>query len=412
MKLDNLTSTGISVPYSTTTNVSGGGGALQTAINAANPNTRLLIVDSLNYDPVTISGCSNLTIEPMVGQFPTMQRAAPGSFPGTVPGWTMMIGGAVAGLAIRGIAFLGNGNRNSLSQSSDGMIVARNDGAETPLTSLQDLIIEDCSFTETSASPLNGTPGIQLASNSDGTSHNNVWIHRCFFDTNAAGSSTTGANYGACTVAGFGNVYIQNCAIVRTDSLVSRANSNMRGYVYKNLNTVIENCLAWDLGTGGSNEAFKHINTTANNFGTAVGDDILRNCVAYNCKRGYRMEESGATMTVLSSVYHVDTTGICNIALRRTNPANLTVRNCVILGAGDGQAFEDASIVEDYNDVFGFTTLGKTLDSTDLTVTTAFESVPNKDWVALACALQTGASDSGLIGVRYSGTGEQVFWIS
>jgi hypothetical protein len=189
----------------------------------------------------------------------------------------------------------------------------------------------------------------------------------------------------------------------------------MRGYVYKNLNTVIEDCLAWDLGIGGSCEGFKHVATTGVNFGTAVGNDTIRNCVAYNCRRGFRNDLSGAASTITTSTINIDASGIAdtgNGSVQLTAGGSMTFRNNIVLGAGDGKVFQSSSIVEDHNDVFGFAVLGKTLDASDLTISTTFQDVPHKNWTAQAIATKTGASDGGAQGVRYLNSGEQIVWIT
>lgn len=114
-------------------------------------------------------------------------------------------------------------------------------------------------------------------------------------------------------------------------------------------------------------------------------------------------------MTVTTSVYHTDTPGILagQVAVRQS-AGTMVFRNNVMVGAGDGTAFE-AAVTEDHNDVFNFGATGKVLDPTDLTIDPVFQDVPNNIWVATAPALQTAGSDAGPLGVRYPG-GEAIIW--
>jgi hypothetical protein len=265
------------------------------------------------------------------------------------------------------------------------------------------VIVEDCTFTD--LNPTLGVPGVQLVG-SDGTVHENVWVHRCTFTDMATPVFATGVGYGAVTVAGFNHVYIQNCLVNR--SAISRAASNMRGVVVKNLNTVVEDVLCDDIGIGGSNEAFKHNNELA--FGTAIGTSQWRNCVAYNCKRFYRITLAGATMTVFQSVGDNDVVGIAAAqVLVQQSAGTLNFYDNVIVGAGDGTAFTAAVAVEDHNDVFNFAATGKVLDATDLTVDPVFEDVANNMWNATEPAVLAGARDGGAMGLRYA-AGEEIIW--
>lgn len=95
------------------------------------------------------------------------------------------------------------------------------------------------------------------------------------------------------------------------------------------------------------------------------------------------------------------------MAVRQT-AGTMVFRDNVMMGAGDGTAFE-AAVTEDHNDVFNFGATGKVLDATDLTIDPVFQDVPNRIWVATAAALQTAASDGGAMGLRYPG-GEEIIW--
>lgn len=409
---DTLTDPGFDVPFTTTTNVSGGGTALQTAITAAGPSTRLLITDSATYDPVIIDAKTNLTIEGQSGQTPILRRVAPGAFPGTVPGWTIRLSGVIDGVKIKNVRFEGHGNQDSLSFANNGMINCRPDAfpAAQSITTLNHLIVEDCTFQEMTDSPLNGNCAVMLFTGSAGLTSSNIVVRRCIMDTNGAGAWVTAAGVGVVTISGFGNVFIQNDWIRRTTSLVARASSNARGVVVKNLSTIVEDVLVDDLGTAGSNENFNHVSTAGAQFGSAVGVTSCRNCVAYNAKRGYRMQLVAATFTCTNCVYHTDVVGILagNVAVRET-AGSMIFRDSVMVGAGDGTAFE-AAVSEDHNDVFNFGALGKVLDATDLTVDPLFQDVPNNLWVATEPSVMTGATDTGAMGVRYPG-GELIIWI-
>ncbi|MEM3000651.1 MAG: hypothetical protein QXP41_00465 [Candidatus Nitrosocaldus sp.] len=390
-----MQSVGFSVPYSVTVAVSGGGSALQNAIDAAGPGTRLMIQDSMAYDPITISNKTNLTIDVLSGKTPSIT-----ALPGAPNHHCVSFGPGNSGIAIKKMRFIGSANENTLSQIDNGLVWGCN---SLGMTSIDRLIIEDCTFTEP-APAIAGVPGIQLIG-TDGSVHTNVWIHRCVFKNNAAGPNVTGYGYGACTIGGFSNVFIQNCKIIRENSVIARSSSHMRGVVCKSLNVYVENVLCEDLGTAGSNEAFKHNDEAI--FGTAVGTSTWRNNVAYNCKRGYRLSLPGATMNSRNNVFYNDIAGITSIAVRGSNLHSF--KNGIIMGAGDGTAFELA-IVEDHNDVFNVADIGKALDVTDYTIDPAFHNVANRNFTADATSLQTGGSDGGPIGVRYTPTGEAIIW--
>jgi hypothetical protein len=404
-----LTTIPFSVPFTSTVNVSGGGAALQTAITAAGPATRLLITDSLQYDEVLITSKTNLTIQAAGGQTPIIRRPAPGAFPSTTTGYAMRFSGVCDGIRLTGIRFEGHGNQNSLSFPDNGLINCRPDIGGGSIVTLNHVIIEDCIFQEMSDSPINGNTAIMLFTGADGTTSGNIVVRRCILDTNGAGAWVTGNNVGAMTIAGFGDVYIQNNWIRRSDALVARASSHMRGVVVENLNTIVEDVLVDDIGTAGSNENFNHPVGPVTQFGSAFGPVTVRNCVAYNAKRGYRQQVSDTTMTVTASVYYTDTLGILagNVAVRQTI-GTMVFRDNVMFGAGDGTAFE-AAVTEDHNDVFNFGATGKVLDATDITVNPAFEDTPNGDFVATEATCQTAASDGGPVGIRYPG-GEKIIW--
>lgn len=397
---DSLTAIGFSVTYSSTTNVSGGGGALQTAVSGAGSSTRLLIQDSLTYDPVVVSGMTDLTIEADAGQQPSIQRASP---PHNTSGWVLSLQGAIDGFAIRGVTFLGNGNRNTLSFYDDGLLDARWDVC----TSGDRIIVENCDFREDGSDNANSGPGV-LIGGTNGASHKRVAVLGCTFSNNANGSAATPNGYGACTVVGYDEVYIQNCQALRTDAVASRASSNMRGFCVNNNATTIEDCLAYDLGTGGSCEGFKHVA----GFGSEStnGNVTIRNCVAYRCKRGYREDHANQSMTITASVYHTDLTGILDKAVRLDGSGtSLTITDSVLVGAGDGTCFNNAGITENHNDVFNFGTVGLTLAGTDLTVDPGFLNVAARTWTATTASVTTGANDGGAMGVRYPG-GTTIIW--
>lgn len=397
---DNLTSIGFSVTYSSTTNVSGGGAALNNAVAAAGNSTRLLITDSATYDPVTVSNKTDLTIEADSGQQPAVKRASP---PHNTSGWVMSLTGTIDGFAVRGLTFLGNGNRNTLSFYDDGLLSARWDGC----TSGDRIIVENCDFSEDGSDNANSGPGVFIGGTS-GTNHLRVAIVGCTFSNNANGSAATSNGYGACTVVGYDEVYIQNCQALRTDAVVARSSSHMRGFCVNNNATTIEDCLAFDLGTAGSNEAFKHVA----GFGSEStnGNVTVRNCVAYRCKRGYREDHPNQSMTITNSVYHTDLTGILDRAVRLDNTGtSLTITDSVLVGAGDGTCFNNTSITENHNDVYNFAAVGLTLAGTDLTLDPKFQNVAMRTWTAKDVSVKTGASDGGAMGVRYPG-GTTIIW--
>lgn len=404
---DDSTDPGFDVSFSSTVNVSGGGTALATAVTAAGPGTRLLIQDSLEYSEFVILDKTDLVIEGADGQLPTISRAAPGAFPRAGVGWEVSIQGVCDGLKFKNLRFLDRGNRDSLSFANNGCIDAR----DILCLGLTRLIIEDCAFEEGTESPLNGKNGIFLGCGGTGdATFDQVVVSRCTFDTMSAGANTTADSVGVISIFGFNRVWIQNSWIFRDDALVARSSSHARGVVLRNADTIVENVLSDDIGTAGSNESFKTNSTSGAQFGSAVGPTEIRNCVAYESKRGFRAEQpSASTMTVTSSVYYTPTAGITDRAFRLTAGSALVVQDTVAVGAGTGTAFESASIVEDHNDIFNFSATGKVLDPTDLTIDPLFLDSSVNQWVAEAPELQTTASDGGAMGLRYPG-GEEIIW--
>jgi hypothetical protein len=401
---DNLTAVGFSVPYTSTVNVSGGGNALNVAVGAAAAGTRLLIQDSLDYSIVTVNGKTNIAIEAAPGQYPTV-TSAPGADDGC-----LVIANAVSGLAIRRISFFGNNNITG-SQTVDGMV----GGSSAFGMTLERLIIEDCTFQELDATVTLGGPGIQIHG-TDGVNFKQVWIHRCVFINTA--SHTTEASprdWGPCTVSGFDQVYIQNCVVKRT-AVLPRATSTMKGFVFRSNNVVIEDCLVNDIGTGGNNVCFY---SNDMGFGVTInGSSTVRNCVAYNTARTYRVTQAGATMTVTASVASIDIPGIGNSGgvqkfVVAQFAGTLTFSNGIIsLVAGEGSVYGDGSATptHTFNDVFGgFLDPATPLAPSEIAVNPVFSSVGLHDWRSTAAATQTAASDGGVLGVRYPG-GEVITW--
>src|SRR5574342_1401473 len=319
---DNLSTSFPDPTVGATVNVSGGGAALQTAVNAAVAGDRLLITDSLNYDGnLLISGKTSLTIEADAGQTPTI--TAPAGNPGNS---CVHLGAGNVDVMLKGLHFIGNGNVNTLDIGDCGLVLG------TPsigMTDIDGITIRDCTFTE--LNPASGVPGIQLVG-TDGTLHFRAKVIGCTFTDMATPAFTNGAGYGAVTIGGFGGgpegVWVQNCKIIRT--AVARASSNMRGVVLKNIESTVEDVLCYDLGTGGSNEAFKH-NSEAQ-YGTVVGGtSTWRNNVAYNCKRSFRIAQAAATMTVNHGTVYIDTAGIAAAqTIMQESSGTMIVQNCDI----------------------------------------------------------------------------------
>lgn len=393
---DILTVVPFSVPVSTTLTVSGGGAALSGTLVGALPGDRLLITDSLNYDPIALQGLTDVTIEADTGQTPSITATAgPGNH-------CVDIQDGNSGIALRGLTFIGSGNASpSATPLVDGL-VALPDGVPG---GIDRVIIEDCIFTEPAATAIDGAPGLLLVG-TDGTMHQDVWVHRCSFRNNAAYTAIP-TSYGALLIGGFSGVYIQNSEIVRDEAVLPRVLSRMRGVVVKNIDTTIEDVLVSDIGNADQNQAFRQ---SVGGLGTAIGTTTLRNCVSYNCRIGYELSLAGASMAINNCVSNVDIPGLAGgVQMRFLAGVSYIVRDSVIVGAGDAIAFSPAGVTEDHNDVFNWGATGKVLDPTDITVDPLFEDVPNGDWLATEAACQTAATDGGLVGVRYPG-GEKIIW--
>lgn len=394
--LSPLANPGFTVPFTSTVNVSGGGAALQTAVTAAGPGTRLLIQDSLTYDQIAISGKTNLTIQAATGQGPTIQAAAgPNNN-------AISIGAGNSGLAFIGLGLRGDGNQNGLSQAANGIILGH--VINTGMATVDRIIVNNCSFSDANAAL--GVPGIQLVG-TDGTVHTNVQIIKCTFLDCATPVFATGAGYGAVTVGGFNNVFVQNTKIDRLG--VSRAASNMRGVVLKNITSTVEDVLCHDIGTGGSNESFKHNNEAA--FGSVVGGtSTWRNCVAFNAHRGFRITQPGATMTVTHGAVAINLPGIATgQTIMQQSAGTLIVRSSYITvnAAAQGTAFT-AATTEDHNDIFGVSSNGKVLDATDLTLDPVVNPFTN-DYQAQDASVAVGGVGGTPMGVHYT-TGTHIFW--
>ena len=399
LKDDGMQAVGFTVPLTTTVDVSGGGAALQTAINAAASGTRLRITDSLAYDPITFTSKTDIGVWVAAGETPSI-TATPGS-----GGHCVTIGAGSSGIYLKGLAFIGSANENNLSQQSNGLVWGYN--GFSGMATFDRLIVEDCTFSEP-APATSGVPGIQLGG-TNGSVHQDVWVHRCTFQNQAAGVNATTFGYGACTIAGFTNVFVQNCKIIRTNAVIARASSHMRGVVCKSINVWVENVLCEDIGSAGSNEAFKHNDEAI--FGTAVGVSNWRNNVAYNCKRGYRLSLAAATMNVIGDVFHNDVAGIAaSQVIARRDQGTYLFRNSIIAGAGDGTAFSATGVTEDHNDIFSVAAPGKTLDVTDLLVDPQFFDVSSRNFDAQDTQVRTQGSDGGPMGVRYALAGEDIIW--
>jgi hypothetical protein len=393
---DNLTVVPFSVPITQTVNVSGGGNALALAVFFATPGTHIIVQDSLNYNAVAIANLTNLTITAAPGQTPTITA------PAGLGNNCIQIQAGNSGLKISGLIFIGSGNGGSGNQTRDGLI---NGCPFNGMASIDRVIIENCLFSEGIATVTSGAPAVQLIG-TDGSIHVDVWIHRCTALDCGSNPITTANGYSTFEVSGFSNVYIQNSEVNR-DSNLPRANSNMRGFGWKSINVVVEDCLVNDIGTNGENEGFKQHQEAV--FGTAVGNSTVRNCVVYNGKQAYRITLAGTTMTVTSSVAYNGTLGIAaGQTFVRQTAGTMIFENGIIEGAGDGTAF-DATVTENHNDVFNVAAPGKVLDATDLTINPLFNDAALNDYRAEAPAVKTGASDGGTMGVRYPG-GEIIIW--
>jgi hypothetical protein len=394
---DTLTVVPFSIPITTSIHVTGGGAALSLAVAAAGPGTNVLIRDSMAYDPFVISGKTNLTISVSRGHTPTV-TAAPGAGNSCIK-----IQGGNSGIKISGLTLIGSGNGGGGSQNNEGLI--NGSASNSGMATIDRVIIESCLFSEGVATVTSGAPAVQLLG-TDGAVHQNVWIHRCIATNCGSNPNTTFSGYGTIEVSGFSNVYIQNSKITRTAAL-ARNLSLMRGFTWKSINVVVEDCLADDLGTGGANDPFKHHEEGI--FGTAVGNSSVRNCVASNCKRGYSLTLAGVTMTCTACVTFNNTPGVAaGQTFVNQGAGTLVFVNGIIDGAGDGIAFS-ATVTENHNDIFNVAAPGKVLDGTDLTVDPVFTDPALHDYRATAPSVVTGASDGGTMGVRYPG-GEVIIW--
>lgn len=390
---------GFTVPVTSTVHVSGGGAALANAVAAAAAGEKIVIDDSLAYDPVTFNGKTNVSIEAAAGQTPTITAVGVG-------GACVLIQAGCSGIALRGIHFIGNGNLNNLAAANNGLI--QGNVAISGMATFDRLIVEDCQFTE--LTPASGVPGIQLIG-TNGTVHTNVWVHRCTFTDMCTPAFTTGVGYGAVTVGGFGQVWVQNCKIERVG--VARASSSMRGVVLKNLASTVEGVLCDDIGSAGSNEAFKHNDEAS--FGSAVGTSAWNFNVGYNVKRGFRLSLAGAEMRVNHGVIYNNVAGIAagNVLCRVDGvPIQFLIQNTVIQGAGDGTAFSAANVTENHNDIFNVAATGKVPDATDFLIDSLPFSIGDRNFVTQEPILQNGGTIPGeFIGAFYS-TGESLIWLT
>lgn len=399
--VDNLTTSFPDPSPGATIPVSGGGGALAAAVTAAGAGDRLLITDSLDYSAINITGKTGLTIEADTGQTPTI-TAAPGPSNSCV-----RFGAGNISILLKGIGFIGNGNLNTLSIPDCGLVLGT--PGITGFTDADSIAIVDCTFSE--LNPALGVPGIQLVG-TDGSLHLRAKVIGCTFTDMATPAFTTGAGWGAITIGGFGGgpegVWVQNCKILR--SAVARALSSMRGVVLKNLESTVEDVLCYDIGTAGSNEAFKHNNEAQ--YGTVPGGtSAWRNCVAYNAKRGFRITQPAATMAVDHATFYNDTAGIAAAqTIMQESSGTMTVTSSVIEGAGDGTAFS-AGIAgsENNNDVFNVAALGIALDASDLTIDPVLNDTPNNDYRATDPSVAAGGVGATPMGVYYPG-GTVIFW--
>ena len=388
---DALTFPGFAVGYSATVNVSGGGAALQTAINAAAPQTRLLIVDSLAYNAITIANCSDLTIEADTGQTPTIVASA------GVGGHCVTLGDGNDGLALIGLTLDGNGNVNTGVLAQNGLISG--DTTQTGWTSFKRFIVDRCHFTE--AVKASGTAAIFLGGDND-TNFTNVVIRHCTLDSNGCGATGGAANLASITIFGFGNVFIQNTKIFR--STISRAASALRGVSVCNVSSVIEDVICWDLGTSGTGRNF-----IASTLSGAIPTPTatIRNCVVYNGKQPFRCEIGD--LTIDHCTVYVDTGSITNAqTIFLLLGGTLTVTSCVLEGAGTGTAFS-ASATEDHNDIFNVAANGKVLDGTDLTIDPVLTDTANNDYRATDAQVTGGGTGGDPMGVMYPG-GTEIFW--
>ncbi len=384
--------------------VSGGGNALVAALVGVAPGTTLLITDSLNYNPITLTSKTDLTIMADVGQTPSITANAGNNL------HCVTIGTSNNGIALLGLTFIGNGNATILpapGQANQGLVSYNNAAG-----GLRRLIVEDCTFFEPDATVASGAPGIWLRGVGGAPTYENVSVHRCTFINNAMSLvtiDTSGA--GACTIGGFGSVYVQNCWVRRTTGVLSRVQSPMRGIVLKVDSGVVEDVLCDDIGTGGGCENF--CTPTGAQFGTVPGASTFRNCVSFNGRIGYAVLDSVSTMVIQNCVYYANILGITSAAVFLNTVGTLSYLDSVSFGAGDGFAFTPdplgTPITENHNDVFNFASNGRTLDPTDIQIDPLFQGYLNGDFVATATAARTASTGGGPIGVVYPG-GEKIIW--
>lgn len=398
---DTLTVVPFTVPIGGgVTPVSGGGNALAFAVTLAPPGAHLQIMDSLNYNAITLTNKVNLTIDAAPGQTPSI-TATPGNNQHCVT-----FGNNNNGVALRGLTFIGTGNAQAPpagGQAPQGLVNYNNS-----VGGLRRLIIEDCTFMESAGTVMTGAPAIWLRGTTGGASQQDISIHRCRFIDNGNSAAVPPADHAAVIIGGFSNVYIQNCEIARAN--VALGASTMNGLYLRVNQGVVEDVFVNNIGMAAASRAFFVPLGPA--YGTTNGLMSFRNCVAYNTKIGYGIEVVGSSMAVQDCVYYADTP-IASVAVFYSNGA-LTFRDSVSFGAGTGLAFTadpiGSPIVEDHNDIFNFASNGRTLSPTDISVNPLFGDVPNGSFVATAQPCQTAASDGGLVGVRYDETGEKIIW--
>lgn len=377
--------------------------ALASAVSSASAGDTIEITDSLNYDAITIMNPTDLTIKASVGQTPSITASA-GPFDHAVD-----IQGTVFGLRLQGLTFIGNGNSGAHLTTDLGRTgIVFWSYLVTP-GFVDRIIIEDCIFSEPAATAGNGCPGLTLFG--DGvTVNDNVWIHRCSFLNTAAVTGVGALQWGAITIGGFANVWIQNCKIVRQDAVLASALSNMKGVVLQNTFSIVEDVLCDQIGSNGNPQAFIHNGLPGVSIAFG-GTSSFRNCVAYDCKIGYEVNLAAGSITVRNCVYASPNVGGGGVVMRRSSGTPYTAQDCVITSNGTGITFSAAGVIEDHNDVFNFSATGKVLDATDQTIDPLYQDIPNRIFVATAPSLQTGASDGGLMGVRYV-PGEEIFWVN
>ena len=397
---DTLTVVPFTVPIGgAPTPVSGGGNALAFAVTLAGPGAFLQIMDSLNYNAISIANKFNLTIEAAPGQTPSI-TATPGN-----NNHCVTFGNNNDGVAMRGLTFIGTGNAQAppaAGQAPQGLVNYNNS-----VGGLRRLIIEDCTFMESAGTLVTGAPAIWIRGTTGGVSQQDISIHRCRFIDDGNSAAVPPADFAAVIIGGFSNVYIQNCEIAR--SALPRASSTMNGLYLRVNQGIVEDVFVNDIGAAAASRAF--FVPIGPSFGSTNGLISFRNCVAYNTKVGYGIEVIGSSMAVQDSVYYADI-AVASVAVSYSNGA-LTFRDSVSFGSGGGFAFTadptGAPIVEDHNDIFNFASNGRTLSPTDISIDPLFGDVPNGSFVATAQPCQTAGSDGGAVGIRYPG-GEKIIW--